>query len=134
MFICMPKILFITHFFIEILHFKESCKLIGWLHFSLTQEPTFWHIWDWWWNINNNIFILDCFQEKLISKFFKKKKKYFGAIFDPFCPNLAKINFPGKKACQFLNIPNIYYHAKNQKKTNEPFLSRIPNWWRDRRM
>ena len=27
--ICMPKINFITHFFPETLHFKESCSLIG---------------------------------------------------------------------------------------------------------
>ena len=29
MFICRPKIKFIIHFFLEILHFKESCSLIG---------------------------------------------------------------------------------------------------------
>ena len=29
MFIFMPKIYFIIHFFLEILHFKESCNLIG---------------------------------------------------------------------------------------------------------
>ena len=34
MFICKPKIDFIIHFFLEILHFKESCNLIGWQHFG----------------------------------------------------------------------------------------------------
>ena len=34
MFICMPKIYFIIHLVFEILHFKESCKLIGWQHFG----------------------------------------------------------------------------------------------------
>ena len=34
MFICMPKINFIIHFFLEILHFKESWNLIGQQHFS----------------------------------------------------------------------------------------------------
>ena len=31
-FICMQKINFIIHFFLMILHFKESCNLIGWQH------------------------------------------------------------------------------------------------------
>ena len=34
MLICMPKINFINHFFLEILHFKESFNLIGWHHFG----------------------------------------------------------------------------------------------------
>ena len=32
-FLCMPKINFIIHFFLEILHFKESCSSIGQQHF-----------------------------------------------------------------------------------------------------
>ena len=35
MFTCMPKIHFIIHFFLEILHFEESCNLIGQQHFGL---------------------------------------------------------------------------------------------------
>ena len=42
MFICIPKINFIIHFFLEILY-------------PMTREPEFWQILDWWWNINNNI-------------------------------------------------------------------------------
>ena len=34
MFICMPKINFMVLFFLEILHFKKSCNLIGWQHFG----------------------------------------------------------------------------------------------------
>ena len=38
----------------------------------------------------------------------------------PFCVLFAqswtKVNFPGKKGCQFLNIPIIYYQEKNRKK------------------
>ena len=34
MFICMTKINFIVHFFLEILHFKESCNLIDWQYFG----------------------------------------------------------------------------------------------------
>ena len=53
-----------------------------------------------------------------MSKFFKKSKKpYFGAILGLFCPYLGKNEFSWKKVlCQFLNIPIVYYHTKNQKK------------------
>ena len=34
LFICMQKINFIIPFFLTILHFKESCNLIGWQHFG----------------------------------------------------------------------------------------------------
>ena len=34
MFICMPKIHFIIHVFLDILHFKKPCKLIGQKHFG----------------------------------------------------------------------------------------------------
>ena len=34
MFICIPKTNFIIHFFLDILHFKESCNFIGCQHFG----------------------------------------------------------------------------------------------------
>ena len=34
----MPKIYFAIHFFLEILHFKESCNSIGWQHFGAKLE------------------------------------------------------------------------------------------------
>ena len=61
------------------------------------------------------VLILHCFQEKLMTKFFKKSKKPFlGAILGPFCPNFGKneFSFLKKKLCQFLNIPVIYHWAK----------------------
>ena len=67
MFICMQKTNFIIHFFLEILHFKESCNLIGWQH----RELEFCQIWDWWWNINNNIgFYFRLFPRKTNDKTF----------------------------------------------------------------
>ena len=59
--------------------------------------------------------------------FFKKfKKPYLGAILGTFCPNLGKNKFSCKKGlCQSLNISIIYDGAKNQKKTNNPFLSKL---------
>ena len=87
----MSKINFIIHFFLEIL--QESCNLIGQKHFGpKLQNQNFAR-----YKIGGKIsiavlvFTSDHFQEKLITKFFKKSKiPYCGAIFDPFCPNLDK--------------------------------------------
>ena len=38
-FICIQKINWIIHFFLAILHFKESCNLIGWQHFGHNSRP-----------------------------------------------------------------------------------------------
>ena len=53
-----------------------------------------------------------------MTKFFKKSKtKLFVDHFGPFPPNLVDNEVSWKKGlCQFLNIPIIYHHAKNQKK------------------
>ena len=40
----------------------------------------------------------------------------------------AKIKFPWKnELCWFINMLIIYHGAKNLKKTNEPFLRKIPD-------
>ena len=55
------------------------------------------------------------FQEKLMTNFFKiQKKTNFGAILDPFCPNLRKNESSWKKELyQFLNVTIISHRAKN---------------------
>ena len=74
------------------------------------------------------VFILDYFQEKIMTDFFKKKKKLFWGHFGLFCPNLDKNKFSWKKGLsQFLNIPIIYHCAKNQKKTDVLFLRKMLN-------
>ena len=62
------------------------------------------------------VFTLHYFQEKLMTKFCKKSKKLCsGASLGPFYPNLDKNKFTWKKRlCQFLDIPSMYHHAKNQ--------------------
>ena len=51
-----------------------------------------------------------------MTKFFKKSKRFsFVAILGPFSQFGKKWIFL-EKGCQFLNIPIIYNHAKNQKK------------------
>ena len=94
-----------------------------------TGELEFCQIWDWWWNINNNIsFQFTLFPKKTNDKSFQKIQKK--PILVPFwvlsCPNL-----PTKKGCRFLNIPIIYHRAKNLKKLN-PLLRKMPNWRTER--
>ena len=118
MFICMPKINFIIHFFLEIIHFKESCNLIGQQHFGPYLENQKFARYGICGEISITIlvFISDYFQEKLTSKFFEKlKKHYFGSIMGHFFLDLGKNEFSWKKVCQFLNVPIICHHAKNQK-------------------
>ena len=113
MFICMQKSHFIFHFFPEILHFKESCNLIGWQHPELESCQ----IWDWRWNINNNIsFNFKLFRRKTNGKVFWKMQKQPGHS-RPFLPKFEqKWIFSGK------NIPIIYHNAKNQQKL-------LSNFW-----
>ena len=87
MFISMLKTNLIIHFFLEILHFKESGNLIGWQH----QELEFCQKWDWWWNINSNIsFHFRLFPGKTNDKIFKKiLKNLLWGHFGPFLPKFA---------------------------------------------
>ena len=96
----MPKIKFIIHFFLKILHFKESCNLIGWRYFGpkLKNQNFVRYGIDGEISIKISVFILEYFQEKFTTKFFKKSKKPFlGGHFGPF-------------------LPITYHRAKNQKK------------------
>ena len=52
MFICIPKISFIIPFFLEILHFILQ---LDWSTAFWPITRDFSQIWDWCWNINNNI-------------------------------------------------------------------------------
>ena len=91
------KTSFIIHFFLEILHFKESCNLIGWQH----RELEFCQIWDWWWNINNNIsFHFRLSSRKTNDKFFLKiqKEPILGPFWALFTQIWPKMNFPAKKS------------------------------------
>ena len=99
MFICMQKINFIIHFFLTILHFKESCNLIGRQHFGPKLETQnyarcFGEI-----SITILVFIIDYFPEKLTWQNFSKNQKrlfwsHSGRFLSKFGP---KMNFPGKK-------------------------------------
>ena len=112
MFICMPKVKFIIHFFLEILHFKKPCNYVGWKHLGPkleTQSFARYGI-----GVETSIkilvFILDYFQEKLMIKFFEKSKKilFWGhvAIVTFLAQIWAKMNFPGKRALTVFKYSN----------------------------
>ena len=67
-------------------------------------------------NINSNIsFHFKLFWRKTNYKIFQKPR--FWDHLGLFCSNLDKNEFSRKKGiCQFLNVPFIYHHTKNQKK------------------
>ena len=105
---------------------------------TITWELEFCQIWDWWWNINNNISLhFRLFPRKSDDKIFQKiPKPYFGAILSPLCQTLGKNEFSWKAGlCQFLDIPIIYHRAKNQKKLmshfreNAELTNRHRQWW-----
>ena len=120
MFICMPKVKFIIHFLryyilknLAIL-LADSIRAHNW-RLSFTRYGVGVEI-----SIKILVFSLDYFQEKLMTKFYKKSKKpYFGAMW-PFWNFLPKFGqkwiFVEKSLSQFLNIAIIYHRAKNQKK------------------
>ena len=135
MFVCVPNIKFIIHFFLEMLHFKELCNFIDWQTLAPSLEIQSFARYGVDISIAMSVFTLDYFQEKLMTTFFKKSKKiYFGAmaLFWTFLPKFGQIwIFVEKSLYQFLNIPIIFHRVKNQKKTNMPFLRKILNWRMD---
>ena len=80
------------------------------------------------------VFILDYFQEKLVTKFFKTlKKTYFRGHFGPFCPNLSKNEISWKKElCQFFNYYNYLSLRQKSENTNQLSLRKMPNRRTDR--
>ena len=118
-FICMPKINFIIHFYLDILHFKESFNLISRKHFGpyLNNQNSSRYGIGGEISITIIVFNLDSFQKKHMTKFSRKcKNSYFGAILSPFCLNLSKYEFFWHIGLsKFLNIPSIYHHAKIRK-------------------
>ena len=137
MFICMPKLKFIIHFFLEILHFKELCNFIGWQHLgpwleiqSFARYGVGVEI-----SIKILVFTLDYFQEKLMTKFFKKSKKpYFRAMW-PFWPFLPKFGqkwiFLEKKFLSVFKCSSYLRSCPKSEKTNMPFLWKMLNWQMD---
>ena len=121
MFICMPKVKFIIHFFLEILHFKNFVILLAdsiWAH---NWRPRVLRDMRLVLKYNENIsFHFRLLPRKTNGNIFQKIQKTLLqghiAILAFFAQIWAKMNFSGKKLSQFLNIPIIYHNAKNLKK------------------
>ena len=69
-----------------------------------------------------------------MTKFFKKSKK---TILGPCLALFAQPNFGQKWIFLKRALPVFKYtiylpSSKNSEKTNEPFLTKMPNWWTDR--
>ena len=114
----MPRIQFIIHFLLEILHFKEPCNLIGWQHFGLKLENQNFARYGIGGEISRIlVFIIDYFQEKLMTNFFRRSKKtYCGVILGPFCPNLLKNKFSWKNGLSVFKYFNQLPSCQNHKK------------------
>ena len=112
---------FIIHFFLEILHFKESCKLIGWQHWELQ----FCQISDWWWNNNNISFRFRLFPKKKSNDNFLKKKSWghFGCFLHKFG---QKWIFLEKRALSLFRYSNYLTWCQKSQKTIEQFLREMP--------
>ena len=57
----------------------------------------------------------------------KSKKTYFGATLSTFWTKLAKMNFLEKRALSVLKYPNYLPSLQKIRKTNQPFLRKMPN-------
>ena len=127
----MLKIKFIIHF-----SWDTTLRILqfDWLtaFWAITRKAEFCQMWNLRWNVYNNIsFHLRSFQRKTNDKLFQKiqKKPVLGPFRTDFAQIWAKKTFPGKKGfSRFLSIPIINHFAETQKKTNHPFLRKMPNW------
>ena len=123
MFIFMSKIHFITHFFLEILHFKESWNLIGWQHFGPWLKNQNFARYGIGSEISTTILIsiLDYFQEKLTTKFSKKPPKtLFWGHFGPFMPKFGqKWFFLEKRTLPVFRSSNDLKSSQKSEKTIE---------------
>ena len=92
-------------------------------------------IWDWWWNFNNNLrFHFRLFPRKTNDKIFQKTQKtLFWGHFGPFLLKFGwKWIFLEKRALPVFKHSNYLPSFHKSGKNNEPFLRKMPNWWRDR--
>ena len=116
---------------------KQTSSFILFLRYYILKNPAIWlavpiwglefcQIWDWWWNINNNIsFHFRLFPRKTNDKIFQKiKKPNFGAILGPFS---------WSKGLSVVRYSNYLPSYKKSAKTIEPFLRKTPSWRVDRR-
>ena len=87
---------------------KQNSPFTSPLTYYILNNPAC-QIWDWCWTTILTILVLmlDYFQEKLMTKLFKKyKKTYFVAILVFFAQTWVKMNFPGKRSLSVFKHSN----------------------------
>ena len=99
MFIWMQKINFMINFFLTILHFKESCNLVGLQHFGSYVDTQNYARYVGELSITILVFIIDYFQEKLTWQIFLKNPKspILSLFWALFAQIWAKNEFSWKK-------------------------------------
>ena len=99
----------------------------------ITGESVFCLMWNWWWiSITILVLILDYFQEKLMTKFFKKSENPILGSFGAFSAQIwAKMNFLEKRGL-FTIFPTIYHGEKYVKRTDDPILRKMLKGQKDR--
>ena len=96
----------------------------------ITREPKPCLIWDWWWNINNNItFHFRLFPGKTDVKIFQKiQENRFWGHFGPFSSTFGQKLIFLEKGLSVFKYSNFLSLCKKSEKTNDPFLRKMPNW------
>ena len=106
MFIYTPKVNYIIYFLLEILHLAGSIWPMNFARCQIGGEIL----------ITILVYILDCFQENLMTILFKTIT-WFGAVLDLFCQNLNKNEFSWKKGLsQFFKYSNYLPSCQKSEK------------------
>ena len=102
----------------------------------IIREAKFYQIWDWRWNINNNIsFHFRLFPRKTKDKIFQKIQKTLSwGHFGPFLPILGqKWIFLEKRTLSVFRYSDYLPSCRKSEKTIMPFPRKMLNWWTDRK-
>ena len=109
---------------------------LDWLtaFWSITWGPQFSRIWDWWWNISNNIsFNFKLLPRETNDRIFQKIQKVLGPFWGPFCANFGqKWIFLDKSLLWVFRYSNCLPSCQQSERTIESFLRKTLNWYMDR--
>ena len=94
---------------------------------SITRDPEFCQIWDWWWNICNNIsFHFRSFPGKTNDKIFQQIQNRWALFTQIMGKNEFYWNFfPGSISFYKFQFSTI---VQKPEKTNNPIQKKMPNW------
>ena len=112
---------------------KSTLSSMLWWRFpafwTITREPEFSQLWDWWWNINNNIsFYFRLYPRKTSNKTFQKiPQKLFRCQFWPFlCKFGQKLIFVEERALPVFKYSNyLPSYQKSGKKMSQSWEKNV---------